>query len=263
MNIKQFLNFIRQKLFSFFNDPFLIIIVLGILIFRWAFFEPYVIPSGSMIPSLLIHDHIIVNKLSYGMRVPFTKKWIWNRATPKRGDIVVFRPIYERKGMKFMVKRVVGLPGDKLYIDDNKQLWINGEVVQRTFLDNSGDGKTFYKISEEELGAEFEDYRFYSETGKNGYTYRVILEEGNNFFPPQTDFEVPEDSIFLMGDNRDNSQDSRFWGPLPMNYIMGKVILIWLSCDETFFNLPLLCHPDKLRKPRLLKKIKGENSIER
>ncbi len=253
VNIKKF--FIK-KVYSFFSDSSIIAIALLILLFRWAVYEPYVIPSGSMIPSLLIHDHIIVSKFSYGTRVPFTKKWLWHRGIPQRGDVVVFRPLNVKEGMNFMVKRVVGLPGDKIYIDDKKQLWVNGEVVQRTFLDNPGDGETFYKITEEDLGASFEDYRFYSETEKNGRTYRVILEEGyNNSVFLQTDFTVPENSIFLMGDNRDNSHDSRYWGPLPVSHIMGKVVLIWLSCDKTFFNLPLLCHPDKLRKARLFKKI--------
>ena len=248
-------NFLIKPFYSLFTDPVIIIMALLILGFRWALFEPYVIPSGSMIPSLLIKDHIIINKFSYGLRVPFAKKWIWQRDIPQRGDIVVFRPVKVEKGMNFMVKRVVGLPGDKIYIDSEKQLWVNGEAVQRTLLDNLGDGKTFYKITENDLGGESGDYRFYSETAKNGKAYRVILGEGYSSLSPQTDFEVPDNFIFVMGDNRDNSQDSRYWGPLPISHLMGKVVLIWLSCDKTFFDLPLLCRPDKMRTSRLFKKI--------
>ena len=246
---------IIRKLFSFVADRDLVIIALAILVFRWALFDPYFIPSGSMIPSLLIHDHIIVKKFHYGIRVPFSNKWILNRAKPQRGDVVVFRPVKKKKGMKFMVKRIVGLPKDRIYIDDKKQLWINGKPIQRVSLDGPGDEKKFYSLKERDLGASFADYRFYSETVENEYTYRIILEEGGFSLSAEADFEVPEGFVFVMGDNRDNSHDSRFWGPLPINHIMGKVVLIWLSCDETFFNLPVLCHPGKIRGARLMKKV--------
>ena len=246
---------LKNKIINFFDVP-LLIIICAIFVFRWAFFEPYVIPSGSMIPSLLIHDHIVVNKFRYGLRVPFSKKWIWKRAQPQRGDVVVFKPVKAKKGMK-MVKRVVGLPGDKIYIDDEKQLWINGDLVKRVSLIGPGDGKPFYSLKERDLGADFQDYQFYSKTAKNGRVYRVIFEEDKFSFPFQQDFEVPEGSVFVIGDNRDHSYDSRFWGALPINNIIGKAIFIWLSCDETFFNLPILdapffCDPRYIRWSRIV-----------
>ena len=100
---KKIVKFIFNTAFSFTG-----IVIIIIFTFRWAFFEPYAIPSGSMIPSLLIHDHIIISKMAYGLRVPFTKKWIWQWNSPKRGDIVVFRPV-KTKNISFMIKRVVGL----------------------------------------------------------------------------------------------------------------------------------------------------------
>ena len=229
---------------------FLVLALSALLSVRWLLFEPYVIPSGSMIPSLLIHDHILVNKLAFGVRWPFSKKWIFPPQVPRRGDIVVFRSV-EDDGF-FMIKRVIGLPGDELTYDPEGRLFVNGEPVTRRPLANPNT-EGFYEVNENDLQTDFADTDFYVENLEQR-EYRIILRK-QKF---RSDFEsirIPKDSIFLMGDNRDNSRDSRYWGTLPLDNLLGRAMFVWLSCEETVGSTPFLCNPLTLRWKRLFHKI--------
>lgn len=220
--------------------------VLAILAFRWALFEPYVIPSGSMIPTLLIHDHILVNKFAYGLRIPFSESWLFKGEEPKRGDIVVFRSV-EDSGY-FMIKRVVGLPGDKIEVDSEGYVKVNGEKLPVKPLNVTADPASqapYYAVKASDIGGDFSDFDFFEEDLK-GVLHRAMLTKGvTRFF--DRPFTVPTDHYFCMGDNRDNSKDSRYWGPLPREKLLGKALFVWLSCEDTLPFLPFLCNPLKLR----------------
>jgi len=223
--------------------------ILAILAFRWLLFEPFVIPSGSMIPTLLVHDHILVNKMAYGIRWPFSKEWIVKFHGPKRGDIVVFRAVNEDY---FMIKRVIGLPGDEIQMKEDGQLIINGKEVPRHPLQVEADKpesqKPYYAVDAKDLEGSFEFFDFYEEK-LGDVTHRLIHFRGN----PRTwsePFKVPEHQYFMMGDNRDNSKDSRFWGGMPEENLMGKALFVWLSCQDTLPVLTVICNPLEIRWKR-------------
>jgi signal peptidase I len=220
--------------------------ILAVLAIRWLLFEPYVIPSGSMIPTLLINDHILVNKLAYGVRLPFTKQWLVQTGKPKRGDIVVFRSVDDDS--YFMIKRVIGVPGDTIEYSDSGQLLVNGEPVPHETLgdQSTSDGqKPFYPVTEDDLGAGFNQLEFFKEQ-INDKSFRTLLNKDAYRWrvPP---LKVGEDKLFMMGDNRDNSKDSRSWGELPQENVLGKAMFVWLSCGQTVPIVTFLCNPLTVR----------------
>lgn len=212
----------------------LFLIVLFYMSFRWALWEPFVIPSGSMEKSLLIQDYVMVNKHSYGLRVPFSEKWILGPYTPERGDIVVFKSKNEESG-HFIVKRVIGLPGDEILINSKGFIQIN----ETPFV-------------YQEMPSEDEDFIVYQEDNGNKQ-YRVQFSTGLDQATHQ--IKVPEGHLFMMGDNRNHSFDSRFWGALPIERIMGKLTMIWISCEESESYSSFLCSAKDLRFDRLFKSV--------
>lgn len=209
---------------------FLLVVVL-VCGFRWAIAEPFLVPSGSMIPSLLVKDYIFVTKYSYGLRIPFTKTWLLGPATPSRGDVVVFRS--KDNDYYFMVKRVVGLPGDKIVVSQAApRLSINGKAVEL-----------------EDLNSEIDDLKLYLED-LDGVTHMVQYSNSEGF-STTGEYTVPAGHIFMMGDNRDRSSDSRMWGPVPLENILGKAQFIWMSCDEETPAGSILCLDDHLRTKRI------------
>ncbi len=194
---------ILKTTFSRENIEAIVIAIVLALFIRSFVVQAFKIPSGSMEPTLLIGDHILVNKFIYGITIPFTDNKIFRFNKPKRNDVIVF--IYPLDPSKDFIKRVVGIEGDKIQIK-NKKIFIN----DKPFNDKHG----FYC-----------DKKIMSGLG--------VGANRDNFGP----VTVPPDCLFVMGDNRDKSYDSRFWGFVAMNKVKGKAFLIYWSWEKPFKNI--------------------------
>ncbi|MCK4841355.1 MAG: signal peptidase I [Methylococcales bacterium] len=191
-------------------------IVFVVLILRSFVAEPFRIPSGSMMPTLLIGDFILVNKFIYGVRLPVLHNKIIDINKPERGDSVVFR--YPKNPKVDYIKRVIGLPGDRIAYY-NKKIYINGKLAKQVSLgDYQGVGQGKNMTGNEHL---LEDL--------TNIEHNILIDQ--NASSIEGVFLVPKGHYFVMGDNRDNSNDSRYWGTVPEENLVGKAFFIWMSWD--------------------------------
>jgi signal peptidase I len=205
-------------------------VILIVFMLRSFLVEPFKIPSSSMVPTLLVGDFILVNKFTYGIRLPVINKKIVALNNPARGDVMVFR--YPDDPSLDYIKRVVGLPGDRIEYR-NKRLTINGQLVQVRQLDDylARERMQFSRRFVETLGGV--DHEILLEDDAPASVMPTRAAAGNcNYNSSGLACTVPPGHYFMMGDNRDNSSDSRVWGFVPDENIVGKAFFIWLNLNE-------------------------------
>ncbi|MFZ5482051.1 MAG: signal peptidase I [Myxococcota bacterium] len=196
--------------------------LLIVLVIRSILIEPFQIPSGSMVPTLAIGDFILVSKVTYGLRVPFTNVEIAPLGEPERGDVVVFvyPPTQDTERLDY-IKRIVGLPGDTIEVRDDV-LFVNGAEQARTLETSTTYVDQYCRPEEMRQFAEALDGAPHPVLQSTSYARRMAD------YGPRT---VPDGHYFVMGDNRDNSADSRVWGFVPRENVRGKAMFVWLSID--------------------------------
>ncbi|MBL4782558.1 MAG: signal peptidase I [Porticoccaceae bacterium] len=199
-------------------------VLLVVLVLRSFIVEPFQIPSGSMIPTLKVGDFILVNKFAYGLRLPVSGTKVLSLGEPERGDVMVFFPPNDKR---YFIKRVIGLAGDEIRVINNV-LFVNGQKMPQSTLDNA-EPYFVEKSLTESSSASNAQVMMEALTGVDHLIrkHQTPGPYGRNFSTV-----VPEGHYFMMGDNRDNSSDSRRWGPVPEENVVGKAFAVWMHWEK-------------------------------
>jgi signal peptidase I len=220
--------------------------LLIVFMIRSSIIEAFKIPTGSMIPTLFIGDHIFVNKFAYGLKVPFSDLltdhpiYLIKREPPKRGDVIVF--LYPKDESTYYIKRVIGVPGDTIEMR-NKVLYINQKRMDQDFLPEVKTEKIIQSLNDSNYPKS--NMILYTEHLES-VNHTVMIYKTKYMSESFCPITVPTDSLFVMGDNRDWSGDSRYWGFVPMKNVKGRAIVTWLSLwidsSESRFSF----HPERI-----------------
>lgn len=217
-----------------------VLLIVAVFAFRSTFFEPFRVPTGSMVPTIAIGDFIVTNKFSYGFKLPFSDMfsdpiYLTEFESPKRDDVIVFK--YPIDPNINFVKRVIGIPGDEVEVK-NKQVYVNGQLVAavnihgdetKDFLDKFDDMKVdFYQVK----------------NLTNNYFIQYTKQSTRADSLPK--IVVPKGKYFVLGDNRDFSADSRYWGFVPQEYIKGKAMFVWMSFTLPFSKEGMALHLERI-----------------
>jgi len=208
-------------------------VIAAVFFLRSFLWEPFKIPSSSMVPTLLVGDLILVNKYTYGIRLPIVNRKIIEVNDPQRGDVMVFK--YPKDMSQDYIKRVIGVPGDKITYE-NKRLSVNGVPVQYTALDDYLDDErpVYHKQLIEKLPGS--EHRILNTEPARSFNLDSVenfpLREACEYTYDRFTCTVPAGNYFMMGDNRDNSADSRYWGFVPDKNIVGKAFLVWMNFGD-------------------------------
>lgn len=225
--------------------------ILAVVLFLRSFlYEPFNIPSESMLPTLKVGDFILVNKFEYGVRLPLVHSKIISTGEPQRGEVVVFR--YPENPRISYIKRVIGLPGDTIEMK-NGELYVNGQAQNRQLL---GQIETNIKVSQGLMPIQMDQYQNQlghhqfvshqiSATQKDALLTEQVRKEQNITMNQNWSYTVPQGQYFVMGDNRDQSEDSRYWGFVPEENLIGRAFYVWMHKDAGF-NLPSFSRNGKI-----------------
>ena len=223
---------LRQPTWIEYSGSFFPVIAM-VFVLRSFLWEPFKIPSSSMVPTLLVGDFILVNKYAYGIRLPIINKKVIDIANPQRGDVMVFK--YPKDMSQDYIKRVIGVPGDTISYE-NKRLTVNGKPVAYTPMDDYLDDQhpVYHKQFTENLAGT--PHRILNTNGKATHDLGAVenfpQREACDYSYDKFTCIVPEGNYFMMGDNRDNSADSRYWGFVPDKNIVGKAIVVWMNFGD-------------------------------